>query len=71
MLRARHDGGRLVLFELEPGRQWQIVRVGATRSAAAERYGEYDDLAEAERAVALLRWRDRTGEEFADPAGPV
>ena len=60
--------GKLVLITLEPHRRWCLGRLTGVRGRPVLRQGseEFTDLAEAERQVFRLRWREMTGKDPAD-----
>ncbi|MBW3096642.1 hypothetical protein [Pseudohoeflea coraliihabitans] len=58
-LRDQPAAGKLVLIEVEPGRKWQLARLGG-RGQPVERLDHYfDDLRAAERHVFRLRLDER------------
>lgn len=60
--------GKYVLIALEPHRRWCLGRLTAVRGRPVTRQGdaEFTDLAEAERHVFRLRWKETTGEDLTD-----
>lgn len=56
-------GQRHVLIVLEPGRRWMLAQLPGRRGAPIRTFPNqvFTDLAEAERAVFLMRWDALTG----------
>lgn len=67
VLRTEPMAGRHVLLCVVPHRRWLLGRLPGTRRGEVEVVPgyEFDDLAEAERAVFRLRWQRLTGESLA------
>lgn len=59
--------GKYVLVAIEPHRRWVLGTLTGVRGDPVRLIEEhaFDDIAEAERFVFRLRWRDLTGEQLA------
>lgn len=61
-------GRRHVVLTLEPGRRWMLARLPERRGQPLERLPNrvFGSIAEAERAVFVLRWEALTGRRLPD-----
>jgi len=63
LLRGGPKKGKYVLIVKEPFKRWGLGRMPAERGQPVEILNEYEftDLAEAEKQVFKLRWKEKTG----------
>lgn len=66
LLRGGPKSGKYVLVVKEPFRRWILGRLPAERGQPVELLDgmEFTDLAEAEWAVFMLRWKAHTGQDL-------
>lgn len=65
VFRGEPLAGKYVLVEVHPHAKWQLARLTGQRGAPIPLLDQFfTDLAEAERAVFKLRWKEHTGRDL-------